>query len=183
MLCDNCNKNEASIHIQEVVGSKKKTFHLCTECASAHNLIGENTQNVDLTAVICNLAAKALEQEQPALEDTAADNKPSRICDNCGLTDVDLRKHGRLGCSECYEAFADILHEIFSEVHRGKSHVGRVPDLLCEKNECDSKEMNALPVLEYELKRAVASEAYERAAEIRDRIKQVSLAQKESRTQ
>ena len=33
MLCDNCQKNEATIHIKRVVEGKVRAIHLCAECA------------------------------------------------------------------------------------------------------------------------------------------------------
>ena len=33
MLCDNCQKNEATIHITRVVEGKVRAIHLCAECA------------------------------------------------------------------------------------------------------------------------------------------------------
>ena len=35
MLCEICHKNEATIHIQEIIGGQKKSMHLCSSCAAA----------------------------------------------------------------------------------------------------------------------------------------------------
>ena len=35
MLCEICKKNEATIHIQEIIGGQKKSMHLCSSCAAA----------------------------------------------------------------------------------------------------------------------------------------------------
>ena len=31
MLCQICNKNPATIHVQEIINGEKKVFHLCGE--------------------------------------------------------------------------------------------------------------------------------------------------------
>lgn len=33
MLCDNCKKNEATVHMTRVVNGKKSERHLCNACA------------------------------------------------------------------------------------------------------------------------------------------------------
>ena len=45
MLCDNCKKNEATIHIKEVHDGKITTSNLCGDCAKAKEEKGEETSN------------------------------------------------------------------------------------------------------------------------------------------
>src|SRR5205085_3394165 len=51
----------------------------------------------------------------------------STRCTVCGFTQADFKKTGRLGCSSCYVAFADGLNSLLKAMHKGTSHVGKLP--------------------------------------------------------
>lgn len=165
MLCDRCQKHEATIEIREVVGSTKKTVHLCTECAMADGMLQANGITVDLTSILCNLTSKVLGGNDTGAQEPEPDH-PQITCPDCGTTDLDVRRTGRLGCPSCYDAFAGFVDAALVEMHRGTTHVvGSTPSPAGRPG--SELEMAAL---REELELAVASEAYERAAELRDRI-------------
>ena len=51
-----------------------------------------------------------------------------RACPGCGLTPADFKEHGRLGCPKCYETFEGKLSSVIHKLHRGDSHLGKVPN-------------------------------------------------------
>lgn len=69
MLCQICKINLATIHIQEVIGSEKKTLHLCAECAEKKALDSPILKDFNLPEMIYNLthnlpaAAETLQKE------------------------------------------------------------------------------------------------------------------------
>jgi protein arginine kinase activator len=88
-------------------------------------------------------------------------------CANCGFTEAELKKSGRLGCSVCYKTFAEPLGGILRGMHKGVRHTGKVPERL-EKRLARDNEIRGLTS---DLRRAVVEEQYETAAALRDKIR------------
>jgi protein arginine kinase activator len=95
-------------------------------------------------------------------------------CPNCGLTFSDFTGTGRFGCGDCYKAFRSRLEGIMRKVHGASLHRGTIPGAV------DKPDSENLPMpikeeerLEAELKKAIESEEFERAAEIRDKLRLV----------
>ena len=38
MICDECKKNDATVHLTNIVNGKKTERHLCADCAAKHNI-------------------------------------------------------------------------------------------------------------------------------------------------
>lgn len=144
MKCELCNQREASTICVQIVEDEKKALNLCGVCMAKF-------------------------QEQPA---SPADKKstPSTDsqlrCSQCGMSYEEFKKIGRLGCGACYAAFGVPLEKLLKRIHGAVQHRGK-----------GLTEMQALPHSEEELARlrqqleaAVAAEAYEEAAQLRDRI-------------
>ncbi len=90
-------------------------------------------------------------------------------CPECGFRMRQFRREGRLGCAECYNAFAGSLDEFLGELHGERLHRGRTPD--SPGSEADSDVTDPETVrLRADLARAVDAEDYERAARLRDII-------------
>ena len=54
MLCQICNKNPATIHVQEIINGEKKVFHLCGECASKKAETEPILQSFNLAEMLYN---------------------------------------------------------------------------------------------------------------------------------
>ncbi len=166
MLCDICHKNEATIHIQEIVGNQKKAMHLCGECAAAKQAAaGFDFGPFNLAEVLYKLSG-----QQPPAKDGGADNPhPALTCPKCGWDEQKLRRTGQLGCAHCYTVFAPLLAEALKNMHRGASHLGKHPaggSEALELRQCRDR----LNQLQKQLQQAVEAEEYENAALLRDRI-------------
>ena len=85
------------------------------------------------------------------------------------MTEREIRAAGKVGCPECYEAFADFLAPTLRRLHGGAVHRGRKPAKLTEK----SKAENEISRLEGELKDCLQREDYEKAAVLRDTIREL----------
>jgi protein arginine kinase activator len=92
-------------------------------------------------------------------------------CPVCGFTQADFKKTGRLGCANCYETFSDGLQSLLKGMHKGTAHVGKVPSRLLVTMEREQ----TLKGLHRDLRKAVAEEDYESAAQIRDRIRKLEV--------
>lgn len=55
------------------------------------------------------------------------DNAAQKLCPVCGYAEKDFAKTLRLGCAHCYDVFAPELSTFLPEMHRGRTHVGKVP--------------------------------------------------------
>ncbi len=91
-------------------------------------------------------------------------------CDQCGMTYLEFRSHGRLGCSNDYEAFKSGLVSILEKIHGGTQHTGKAPKRLGGP----AAEQTEVVQLRRELEQAVTVEDYERAAKLRDRLRELT---------
>lgn len=76
---------------------------------------------------------------------------------------------GRLGCSECYNVFEEEILPLLAQIQPDSHHHGKTP-ARAEKRETETQTISDL---EQQLSLAVAREDYERAAKLRDQIKQL----------
>ena len=93
-------------------------------------------------------------------------------CAVCGFSQADFKKTGRLGCGACYETFAEGLSTLLKGMHKGTAHVGKAPARLLRTMERETQ----LKSLQKDLRKAVADENYESAAEIRDKIRHMDVS-------
>ena len=164
MVCDSCGSTEAVVHLTQIVNNEMSTHHLCERCAAEKGLENQpDPANFQLMDVIDQLSEEI--QAHPQAEGVE--------CTFCGLTFADFRKTGRLGCPHCYETFSEHLPRLLRRIHGEVRHVGKVylpPDATASEME------KRLEGLRRKLERAVQSEDFERAAEIRDQIRELKPA-------
>jgi protein arginine kinase activator len=91
-------------------------------------------------------------------------------CKQCGLTFNDFCDIGRFGCGACYDAFREKLEDLLTRIHGGNRHCG----LIQADSSLTSATFLKMKRLNDELKHAVEHEDYERAAALRDQIKDLS---------
>ncbi len=168
MMCQDCKKREAHVRIQEVVNNEIKAVHLCKECAAArgfHSPLGNIP--FPLAEILSGLAAGAASSEK-------TEAKSKITCRTCGLSFDAFTRQGRFGCGDCYRTFRHDLEQMMRKIHGASLHRGRSPVLTAS----DSDTGLPIPVkeeerLEQELKKAIDLEDFERAAEIRDKLKSI----------
>ena len=182
MLCQICKANPATIHIQEIVNGETSTLHICAECAQKRNLAEGNSANSHfhemlerLTQAIASSAdlklAELFEPKKKLEEEEAQD----LACAVCGTTLQSYRKTGRLGCASCYTQFGQHLFPELALIHHGSVHCGKTPPETTEQwqDPTVSERINMRRELEDRRKgldESVRREAFELAAELRDRI-------------
>ncbi|MDD5698969.1 MAG: UvrB/UvrC motif-containing protein [Victivallaceae bacterium] len=173
MLCDICKQHEATIHIQEIIKGVKKTMHLCSECAmkKSQNDPSFDFGGFNLAEMLYNISASQNGMPAPQLPepDTQAEATPDLQCPQCKWTLTVLRRTGRVGCPECYQVFREVIASALENMHRGKLHVGKKPGV--KGTDASSNLMLELMNLQKELDEVIQREEYEKAAQLRDRIK------------
>lgn len=164
-VCDVCGENPAVMQLTQVVDNKTTTYRLCERCAAEKGL---HTPGASGNAPLADFLAK-MGGDQPRLEGTESDLK----CAFCGLTASEFKKVGRLGCPQCYSTFEQSLRGLLRRIHGGTQHVGKVylpPDPSVTELE------KRLEGLRRKLQRAIDTEDFERAAELRDQIRSLEPA-------
>jgi protein arginine kinase activator len=165
MVCDNCGSSDAVVHLTQIVNNEMSTHRLCEKCAAEKGLeSAPEPVSFPLTDFLAQMGDVAIEES----------DSPAEGCSFCGLTFQDFRETGRLGCPHCYETFASHLRKLLRRIHGGGvQHVGKVylpPDPSASEME------RRLEGLKRKLHRAVESEDFERAAELRDQIRSLEPA-------
>lgn len=160
MMCEDCQKQEATVHFTQVINKQQVVLNLCSACAKRRGF-SNPLKNIPfpladfLTSMVSETA-------------TLADGQLiQQSCPVCNLSYDTFAKTGRLGCGNCFDVFrqplADLLRKIHgSNLHRGKRQQGGVAAMEPLKEEARLRD---------ELKRAIEDEDFERAAQLRDMIK------------
>ncbi|NOX96815.1 MAG: hypothetical protein GXO98_01875 [Nitrospirae bacterium] len=158
MLCEICNKKEATVHYTEIISDEMTEMHLCEDCAREKGaMIKPHFPLADLLAGLTDFKVPL----------TVKEGK-SEKCPHCGLSYADFRKIGRLGCGQCYYTFRDGLSSLLKRVHGSCEHVGKVPALAGGEV---AKVNYTLKELRKRLQQAIQREAFEEAARLRDQIR------------
>jgi len=155
--CDECGQHEATVHYTQLAKDQKvKEVHLCQFCAEKQ---GEKAW-VHINSLADLLAG---------IKETDAQGQTGSVCPRCAISLSDFRKYGKLGCGQCYETFAKELELIIMKMHGSTSHVGGCPQEIHGLRDA----YDHITDLRHRLTTAVANEAYEEAAQLRDHIKQL----------
>ena len=155
MLCDICHKNNATVHLTEIINERVVEMHICQACAQSK--ANELNKHLNISGFLGSLADMI--------------GSPSREsplkCSSCGLSYEEFKKKGRLGCGNCYVAFRKLLLPLLKKVHSATQHTGKIPVHI------DKKVSRQLKIkdLQKRLQRAIQLEEYEEAAKLRDQIK------------
>jgi len=159
MMCESCQKKSAVVHLTDVSNNQKKEIHLCEDCAKEKGVTIKSHMNKDPNF------PEFLTQLVESQTESVDEDKDIR-CPKCGITYRKFRSTGKFGCPNDYVVFRKGLLNLLEKIHQKVQHVGKIPsrvgDHLARQKE--------LTQLREELTRAVEAEAYEKAAEIRDRI-------------
>lgn len=155
--CDKCGKS-ATIHLTEIIDGEKFEKHLCQDCAATEGITIK--AEVPISQLLEDFILQSGEAEQAA----------DATCEVCGMTFSEFREGGLLGCPNDYDAFEKGLAPLLARSQEGAAtHIGRVPTGADDAQ----KRQTAILRLRSELKAAVASEDYEKAAVLRDQIKEL----------
>ena len=155
MLCQRCKKHTATLHLTDLVNGEKQEKHLCVHCAADEGIAVK--QHVSINEVLNSfLMSQASVQELAKLK-----------CPECGTTFVEFRSQGLLGCPNDYDAFGEALAHVIERAQDGHTrHTGNAPGRNVEIDPAQQERLQ----LHRELRDAVDTEDYERAARLRDRL-------------
>ena len=128
---------------------------MCRQCA------GEGYK-IDLNTLISGLLGLDWENE-------GAGSATEISCDRCGMTVDEFNRTGKMGCSHCYDVFREPMKVLLKRIQGNTRHQGKIPDRYAAAHAAEME----VERLQQELKECIRVENYERAAVIRDRIRQL----------
>jgi protein arginine kinase activator len=167
-FCERCNK-PATVHMTEISGGKPHDVHLCDACA-------QEAGYVQQTHIPINELLSQFLKTHAQVADT-----PATRCPDCGMSWQEFKDTGLLGCPKDYELFLNQLGGVIERAQNGATHhTGKsaATGARAESPAEDAVKLRQAELnrLRQELAQAVESEAYERAAKLRDQIKTLESA-------
>ncbi len=160
MLCQSCQKKQATTHIKSVVNGEVTEYNLCPECAKKMgygNIFADFS--TDFSSLLGSIFGVGQQQVLP----------DAKRCPECGSTFADIARNGKVGCASCYDVFYDRLLPTIRRIHGNTEHIGKAASSADEsvriKNEAEE--------LKQQLQQAIDEQEFEKAAQLRDRIKEL----------
>ncbi|MBU9710840.1 UvrB/UvrC motif-containing protein [Evansella tamaricis] len=166
MLCQECQERQATLHFTKIINGEKTEFHICDTCAKEKGeyIPGSNSFSIH------QLLSGLLDIDQPLSSTNSGLNqvKQQLKCPNCGMTYQQFAEIGRFGCGECYKTFNEKLDPIFKRIHSGNAiHGGKIP----KRKGKDIHIHKEIERLKEQMQQYITKEEFEKAAEIRDKIR------------
>ena len=181
MQCDVCQSREAEVFLTQIDKGKVQKVNLCKQCSKERGV--DDPTGFALTELLAGLGT-SVELEKPAAPATppVESTKEHQLalttttttsaavkCPVCGFTQAEFKKHGRLGCSACYDTFSESLGSLLKAMHKGTHHTGKRPARVARLQEIAER----MKTLQADLQKAVRAEDYENAAGLRDQIQRL----------
>ncbi len=166
-LCERCKKAQQTFHLTDIDRQGNKTErNLCDNCAKEEGYLPSEKVSFN--------SAEFMEQFVSSHKSSAGAGAP--VCTECGMSYVEFRNHGMLGCPRDYDVFREPLARLIERAHNGATHHrGKTPASLSTaaagQTPSPRKSTADLAKLRRMLSEAIGAEDYERAAKLRDRIR------------
>ncbi|NKB69959.1 MAG: hypothetical protein GKR89_23035 [Candidatus Latescibacteria bacterium] len=152
MNCQACHSREATVLYTHIIESDKSSWHFCAPCAAQKCTEGDSLAPHQELGQALDVGAQ---------ESGVRDAPQESGCPVCGTTYGEIKQVGRLGCPHCYEVFGDRVGQLLKQIHGSLEHRGKRQM---------HKDLEEVEQLRQQLAEAVALEAFEKAAQLRDRI-------------
>lgn len=162
MKCQKCKVNNATTQIKRVVNGAYEEYILCADCA--HEMGFDNVFDNTMPDMFGGLIKSIFSTALPA-------RSQATRCSVCGSTYGDITNTGKVGCANCYDVFlSDILPSV-RRIHGNTVHCGKKP-VGVSASRTEKKVQPSVEDLKVELKAAIEEQNFERAAQLRDIIKE-----------
>jgi len=162
-VCSSCQQAQATVLVTELVHSEEpgvpvqvREQHLCETCANGQNVPHNPTLKPQDIVKLLQASTQRGRAQVPAVQ-----------CPDCGMTLLEFRQKGRMGCPKDYEVFGAHTRELLERIHGATQHAGRLPG----QDPAVAERARRMSELQKELEAAIRQEAYEQAARLRDELK------------
>lgn len=162
-ICTVCGQREAVVHYRETIGGIQKELHLCAQCAEKQGIPGSFSYFGEGAA------------DFSLFHFPVSGGSVSRSCPKC-KTDFSAIQGGSFGCSECYDRFAsklDLTPFVGSGYREGRVVPKNPKGERRAEASSNEKGQRKADQLKEELKEALSKENYEKAAILRDQIREL----------
>ena len=166
MKCQNCNQNEATAYLRSTVNGKTTELHLCAECAKKLGV--DSVESLGAFSPM-DIFGSLFSGVTPLIGKAAS----LKRCPDCGSSFEEIASTGKAGCPQCYTVFREEFLPTLRRIHGNAKHMGKLPSSAGDQ----IKTQRELENLKDQLRRAVDAQEYEKAAEYRDRIKEIEKQQ------
>lgn len=157
MLCQSCEKRKATTHIKTILNGELKEYNLCPECAAK---LGYDSFFGNFGVDIDKLFGSFMEG--------TSIGKTAKRCPDCGASFDDIARSGKVGCANCYDVFYEELLPSIQRIHGRTHHTGK----LARSAGTEIKIKNEISKCRSELEQAIKEQEFEKAAELRDKIRE-----------
>jgi len=166
MLCEDCEQRVATVVYTEVRDGAKEVRHLCQQCVEERGIHAPDIKS----PLESDYSFEGIlgDPEGDSLLNEEEQNDEGESCPTCSWTFGRFRRTGRFGCPDCYEAFEEQLRVLLRQIHGSNEHLGKVYSDAAPNASADDIES-----LRAQLEEAIGQEAFERAADLRDRIRKL----------
>lgn len=173
MFCQECGKKPATLHFTKIVNGEKTEFHICEACAREKGDIPGSPNSFSIHSLLSGILDfdPTVSKGLPNMK-----QQESIRCSNCGLTYTQFSKIGRFGCSNCYNAFSERLNPLIKRIHGNITHSGKIP----KRSGSKIQTKRQIEQLRAELQGSIEAEEFEKAAQIRDQIRELERTMHES---
>ena len=154
MICQNCNKNEANMHMKRIINGRAGEIHLCSDCARS---LGYGEAFSGFGIGLGNIFGELLSKDTKT--------NTGLVCPGCGKSFDEILSDGKMGCAECYGVFYDKLLPSLRRIHGKSTYVGSRP-LKTQDESFDE----VLKRLKSNLAVAIETQNFELAVQLRDEI-------------
>ena len=158
MLCQHCGMRPATTHIRTSINGVQEEKMLCSECAAREGFNG--LSSIFTGGLLGSLLKNDLSGS------TAAG---AVRCTRCGISFEEIARSGKVGCADCYKQFRDKLSPTVERLHGKADHAGKTP----RRKTAVPQEKSQLEQLREQLARAIETQEFELAAQLRDRIREL----------
>jgi protein arginine kinase activator len=167
--CEECGEAAAVIHLLRVENGSVTHIRLCQACAE--NLAG-HTEGMSLVLAVPSAVGRSAKKPDKGEAARTPFPKPDlQVCTVCGTTLADLKESGMVGCSVCYQVFAEYLSTVVQGDAELSAHLGKVPRRGSEGDIARREVMR----LQRMLRELVDCERFEEAASVRDKLTELGL--------
>lgn len=162
MKCQNCGKYEAIVDYTQVIDGNKLHLHLCDRCAKEMKIGMEFAFDIDdvFSTFFNGFPSMQISDKLDVIK-----------CKTCNSTYNDFKNTGKLGCPDCYETFERELDNVLKRLHGSNRHIEN--NKKAKSKETEKTIIEKIDDLKEQLKECIKTEEYEKAAKLRDKIKEL----------
>ncbi|WP_152658528.1 UvrB/UvrC motif-containing protein [Oceanobacillus sp. CFH 90083] len=180
MECQECHERKATLHFKHIINGQETKVSLCEVCAKKKGYLTYPEEGYSLNDLLSGLFQKdGLNLNSAGAANSKQPKQPQELkCSSCGRTFSEFKTAGKFGCADCYASFGSKVEPIIRRVHAGNTrHTGRIPKRAGKY----IQQKQLISSYKGELKQLIEDEEFEKAAVLRDKIRELEKANQQNK--